>query len=350
MLKITESGTILHPFNPEYYSRNPIPVAWNPEAKCAEFMDVLLRSAMGAADVDLLVRWSGSVLLGGNLAQRFMMLEGTAGGGKGTFVEVLEAIMGEGNSVQMRTALLEARFEIGRFVDKTLLAGKDVAGDFLEEPGASVIKSLVGHDKLTGEIKGSMETPDIRGTFGVVITCNSRLRVRLDGDVEAWRRRMLLIRYERPKPEHRIAGYSKKLLEKEAEGILVLFVAGAMRHLGELRELGDFRITAKQQERVDALLLESDSLRHFVEQQIYAVEGGVLPSADVVGAYFEFCKEEDWSPLPAGRVFRALPDIMMELFGSNLGSHGQNEKGERLNGYPKVALRRPGYTRVDIQL
>ena len=76
------------------------------------------------------------MLLGVNYAQRFMMLEGTAGGGKGTFVEVLEAIIGENNSAQMRTRHLEDRFEIGRFVGKTLLGGKDVADNFLEKPGA----------------------------------------------------------------------------------------------------------------------------------------------------------------------------------------------------------------------
>jgi hypothetical protein len=75
MLEITESETTLHPFSPEYYSRNPIPVAWNPEAKCPEFVDVLLNSAMEEEDVDLLVRWSGSVLLGLNYAQRFMILD-----------------------------------------------------------------------------------------------------------------------------------------------------------------------------------------------------------------------------------------------------------------------------------
>ena len=350
MLEITESETKLHPFSPEYYSRNPIPVAWNPEAKCPEFMDVLINPAMGADDADLLVRHGGSVLLGINYAQRFMMLEGTAGGGKGTYVEVLEAIIGEGNSVQMRTALLEERFEVGRYVGKTLLAGKDVAGDFLEERGASMIKCLVGNDKLTGEIKGSMETPSIKGIFGMIITCNSSLRVRLDGDVEAWRRRMLLIRYERPKPVRRIAGYSEKLLEAEAEGILVLFVGGAMKHLGELRELGDFSLTKEQQERVDVLLSESDSVRHFAEERIYAVESGVLPIADIVGAYFKFCGEVGWNPLPLGRVYRELPGIMMELFGSNAGAHGKSEEGERVRGYPKVALRQSGYTRADIQL
>ena len=85
MLAISESGTKLHPFNPEYYSRNPIPVAWNPEAKCAEFMDVLLSSAMGAADVDLLVRWSGSVLLGGNLCSTVHDAGGNCRRGQGHF-------------------------------------------------------------------------------------------------------------------------------------------------------------------------------------------------------------------------------------------------------------------------
>ena len=67
---------------------------------------------------------------------------------------------------------------------------------------------------------------------------NSRLRVRLIGDVEAWRRRMLLIRFERPKPEHRIAEFSEKACERGRGNSGVVVVRGAMRHLGELRELG----------------------------------------------------------------------------------------------------------------
>jgi hypothetical protein len=64
MLAISESGTTLLPFNPLYYSRNPIPVAWRPEAKCLEFMDGLLNSAMDADDADLLVRWGRKRALG----------------------------------------------------------------------------------------------------------------------------------------------------------------------------------------------------------------------------------------------------------------------------------------------
>jgi hypothetical protein len=53
-------------------SLNP---AKDAKAKCPEFVDVLLNSAMEEEDVDLLVRWSGSVLLGLNYAQRFMILD-----------------------------------------------------------------------------------------------------------------------------------------------------------------------------------------------------------------------------------------------------------------------------------
>ncbi len=176
-----------------------------------------MAQALDGDDVDLLIRWSGSVLLGLNIAQRFMLLEGRAGGGKGTFVEVLEAIIGEDNSVQMRTALLDERFEAGRYMGKLLLGGKDVPGNFLEERGASVIKSLICGDRLTGEIKGSMETPSLSGQFGMVITCNSRLRVRLDRDTEAWRRRLILLRYDRHKPEHLVAEFSEKLIKEEAD-------------------------------------------------------------------------------------------------------------------------------------
>ena len=87
---------------------------------------------------------------------------------------------------------------------------------------------------------------------------------RLDGDFEAWQRRILLLRYTKPKPKQRIDGFREKLMATEVEGILALLVRGAMNHRKELREIGDFRLTEAQQKRVTDLVLESDSLRQFV--------------------------------------------------------------------------------------
>src|SRR5262245_51901447 len=116
-----------------------------------------------------------------------MLLTGTAGGGKSTVVAIFERIIGLNNVYELRTANLQERCEQSRSIGKTTLNAKDVKGTFLEEKGAWVLKKLVGHDNLSAEKKGSNADLPFTGTFGVGITCNTRLRVRLDGDTEAWR-------------------------------------------------------------------------------------------------------------------------------------------------------------------
>ena len=149
-----------------------------------------------------------------------MLIVGTPGAGKSTVLEIIEAIIGPANVCQLRTEHLSERFELSRFLRKTMLSGKDVPGHFLQTEGAYVLKALVGQDLLSAEKKGSNCEFQLRGEFGVAVSCNSRLRVKLDGDVEAWRRRLLIIRYEKPKPPKRILDFAKTLLASEASGIL----------------------------------------------------------------------------------------------------------------------------------
>ena len=82
--------------------------------------------------------------------------------------------------------------------------------------------------------------PPIRGQFDVAITCNSHLRVKLDGDAEAWRRRVMIVTYERPKPEVRISRFAEELLS---------FCICSMQHLrrrvGAQDDPGPIRQTAR---------------------------------------------------------------------------------------------------------
>ena len=198
--------------HPDYYSRNVCPIPWDPNADCPRFKTELLATALEPEDISLLQRWCGSLLLGRNLAQKIMLLTGTPGGGKSTLLEIIEAIIGPANVCQLRTEHLSERFELSRFLRKTMLSGKDVKGDFLQTEGAHVLKALVGHDLLSAERKGSNSEFQLRGEFGVAVSCNSRLRVKLEGDVDAWRRRLLIIRYEKPKPSKRVLDFAKTLL------------------------------------------------------------------------------------------------------------------------------------------
>jgi phage/plasmid-associated DNA primase len=125
-------------------------------------------------------------LFGYNLPQRFLILDGTANGGKGTFVRIIQALVGVVNTYQLRTECLQDRFETFRYRGKTLLIGPDVAGDFLTRKGASMLKVLVGGDPISAEGKGLNGDFAMFGTFNIVVTCNSRLRVRLEDDASAW--------------------------------------------------------------------------------------------------------------------------------------------------------------------
>jgi hypothetical protein len=64
---------------------------------------------------------------------------------------------------------------------------------FFNQRGVSVLKSLTGYDPVTLEFKRSNECPLIICRFNVIVTCNSRLTVHLEGDTEAWWRRLILL-------------------------------------------------------------------------------------------------------------------------------------------------------------
>ena len=190
-------------FSPEDYSRNQSPYAFDQEAECPRFLNELIYPAVPEDDADLIQRWAGLALFGYNLPQWFLILDGMPNGGKGTLVRIIQALVGVENTHQLRTECLHERFETYRFRGKTLLIGPDVPGDFLMRKGASMLKVLVGGDPISAEGKGLNGDFAMFGTFNIVMTCNSRLRIRLEEDAGAWRRRLLVVRYEKPPPANR---------------------------------------------------------------------------------------------------------------------------------------------------
>ena len=330
-------------FSPDYYSRNPCPIAWNPEARAPQIEAIL--AVQDPADADLILRYAANALLGGNPSQQILLLSGQAGTSKSTICDLIEMAVGRRNVAELRTEHLDKQFEIGRYIGKSMLSGKDVPGDFLQSRGAARIKALTGHDMLTGEIKHEGGTPEIFGDFAIIITCNTRLIVRLEGDTDlsAWTRRILLITFtEKHVHEKVINDYADKLFAEEGEGLLVLLVQAAFRHLRELREIGRFTVSPAQKERVEALLAESRSIELFVRDRVYKDPQSDISSDEMTTAYNEFCEDRGWAPVKLGILQRELPGLMARYHQSNLGSHCMRPDKQgierRARGYPKVSL------------
>jgi P4 family phage/plasmid primase-like protien len=331
------SDKTLLPFAPAYRRRNKLAVPYDPGAKCPLFFDTLMRPALDADELDLLQRACGLFLIGENLAQRILLLIGTAGGGKGTFIRVLRGIIGADNVGALRTQLLCERFELGRFLGKTLLYGADVPDDFLNHRGASILKSLSGGDPVTLEFKNSNEAPGILCKFNVVVTCNSRLTVHLEGDTGAWRRRLAIIEYRNPQPEKVIVDLSEQILAREASGVLNWMVEG----LEKIRA-DDFQLhlTPAQQKVVDDLLLESESHVVFVRESLARDVQEQLTVADCYAAYVELCNEHGWRALTKNKFGAVIGDTVVHQFGITTRNDIPDSKGKDQRGWKGIRLER----------
>ena len=337
VLHLDENPPGIHPFSPDYYSRNRSEIEYDPTATCPRFLDDLLRPALPEEDIFLLQRYAGMCLLGGNPAHRFLVLRGTAGGGKSTLVEIIETVIGPHNVAQLRVHLLTERFEIAGFLGKTLLCGKDVPGNFLDNRAAHVIKPLTGGDRLSAEQKNVKHRFDVIGDFAIVITTNTRLHVQLDSDTEAWRRRMLIIDFTQPPSAKPIPYFAQELIRTEGPGILNWCVEGAVRLLDELRRFGHIQLTDIQKQRVDALLCESDSVRHFVTKCVAAAPAGDVTVAELLTAYNDFCESQGWQAVTVRQFESQVCDHMIAIHHVPKRTDiRRNDKNQR--GYARVAL------------
>ena len=306
------SDRTLLPFSPQYHFRNKLAVDYIPGAKCPMFENTLLGNSLDFDDIGLLQRWCGLALVGRNKSQVMLILSGTAGAGKGTFVRVLKGIIGEANIGSLRTDQLKSRFEIGRLIDRTLLYGADVPANFLSNENASVLKSLTGGDPITVELKSSMAAPSLTCEFNIIVTSNSRLVVHLEGDVAAWQRRLKIIAYEKPKPANAIPDLDRLILQTEASGVLNWMLDG----LYALRSANwKLALSPGQKSRVDELLLESDSVNEFFKDRCLAdstAEG--LTVTDAFAAYSDYCMDRGWTPLNRNLFGRDSQEVAQRIF------------------------------------
>src|ERR1017187_3848485 len=238
-----------------------------------------------------------------------------------------------------------SRFKTSFYHDKTLLCGADVEPGFLNTPAAHHLKALTGNDLMTTEHKGSSMSDLLRGDFNILVTCNSRLMVKLQGDAEAWARRLLWVEFNQPKAAKPIHGFDNWLLRNEGSGILNWMLEGAVRLLAVLDAHEPFPLTAEQRERVNKLLSESDAARTFI---LTGVERSAFPldcvtATELFAAYLAFCDERGWSPLSQRAFAIKAKDLMVQIHRACPSKHVNREgAGSGQRGFQGVILKSSG--------
>lgn len=335
MLHLDTCAPQLRPFSPSYFSRRQCPIPYDSKATCPRFLNELVLSAMDQDDADLLQLFCGQFLLRRNIFQVFLIFKGDAGSGKGTIERIIRAILGVNEITELRPAHLGSRFEFDNLADVSLFVGSDANANFLSEEGASRIKALTGGDIVSSEQKGGGKRP-VEGEHNVLITTNSDLQIKLQGDRSAWKRRMHIIEFHRAPGKPSLTDFDKTLIKEEGIGILRWFIEGAEKVLKLSRDGQSFPVTARQRARVDKLLDSSDCLNQFVALGLRPQRGACMTSDEVFGAYETFCTDRGWIPKSKTLSQKQLPSLMKKHH-DVLPSHDIKRDGKDARGYRHIA-------------
>jgi putative DNA primase/helicase len=221
---------VLLEHHPEYLSTVRIPVEWHPLALCPQF-DAFLESSVPADDRDRAWQVLGYLLMSGNPLQRMFMLTGSGGNGKGVFLNVVRALLGDDNFAAVPLQdFSENRFSSAELFGKLANICGDIDSTFIQSTGR--IKELCGDDKINAERKG--EHPFKFLFWGKAIFSANAIPGAADSS-RGWLRRWEVVEfpYAPTKPD---PGLSDRIIASELPGILVK----AVHALRALMSEGEF--------------------------------------------------------------------------------------------------------------
>lgn len=129
-----------------------LPVRWDPLATCPDF-DAFMESALPEDDRRRAWQVLGYLMMSGNPLQRMFMLSGSGGNGKGVFLNVVRALLGEANySAVALQDFSDNRFATAELYGKLANICGDIDATFIQNTAR--IKQLSGDDKMNAERKG----------------------------------------------------------------------------------------------------------------------------------------------------------------------------------------------------
>jgi putative DNA primase/helicase len=264
-LLVCKNGTLdlktleLQEHAPENYATAAVEYEYDPEADCPTFRRVVSTTMSHAAD--FLQEFAGYCLTTDTSLETAVWLKGDPGGGKSTFLEGLQVMLGERCGTLGIANIERSRFGLAGIIGKTLLIASDQPGGYIT--ASNILNNLISGERVPVERKHK-DVVDVTPRAKICWSMNSLPNVKGGGNSGLFRR-VEVVECETV-PEGKRDPAVKEQVKKEAAGILNWAIEGLQR----LRERGRFdpptsvtKATKKFQERNDkpALFLKARLIR-----------------------------------------------------------------------------------------
>jgi putative DNA primase/helicase len=308
MLLNCENGTLnlatgeLEPHHRQDYLTKKTSVVFDPGAKCPRFEQFLVDTFAGRAGlISYVKRITGYFLSGLTSEQKWWLFFGPTSSGKSTFVRVLHGIL-EPYAFSLPEHYFLADYNSSDFVT-AMLPGVRLATCKETNEGKRLnvarIKTLTGEDEISAALKFQNQF-SFRPVSKLVLVTNCAPRVPA-GDDALWRRLKVVPFDVTVAADKVIPGLADRLLREEASGILNWALEGMKEWLESgLSEPREIAAAVAQYRR------DEDVLADFLAEQCVLTPDARETKKAIVGAYADFCRENNMRPWSATKLTQEL--------------------------------------------
>lgn len=273
------------------YITNRIPVAYNPSSKCYKWLEFLSKT-FDPGDVVFLQEWCGAILYRKVFGVgKCVILVGPTRTGKGTFIYVIESLIGSNSSVKIPLQLIKDSHERVRTYKKLLCSWSDIDKMSIQDSG--YIKTLISGDKQSARdlYKSSIEfQPYIK----VLQSANETPQTEIDRD-DWWERFSIIFvhthQYFDNDPKYNPDLKAELTTPEELSGVLNWALEGLSRYIKNGYRFSNCPGWKETRRR---WLFSSDPISSFIESDwIEYVVGFETTKREFYDCYLRYCVMKD---------------------------------------------------------
>jgi len=269
-----------------------LPVHYQENARCDRWLQFHDEIFAGDKDkqekIDFLQEYTGYLLIPDVRQEKAGIFLGPGANGKGTYIAVVEAILGEANFSAVSLENLKNPHYRADLFGKLLNVSTESGAAFLKH--TDILKQLISGDTIACDRKYEQPfkfEPHARFLFAM------NELPRINDTSYGFFRRLVIIEFNRKFDETSRDPYLREKLLGELDGIFLWALVGLKR----LRERGYFIDPPSSKARVARYQLEASSVLQFVEQECILNSEASIQAEDFYKDYVVWAKDNGLQPV-----------------------------------------------------